>query len=72
MNEGSWFETNGPTQAEVEALLNQRGHKVNEDPPANTLSRVQRWTCSRCGKAALKHGAHWYGSAIEPSGECSP
>lgn len=38
------------------------GHDLFLDPPA-ALTRVERWTCSRCGRAVLRNGSHVYGSA---------
>ncbi len=38
------------------------GHTVTWDPPG--LSSVRRWTCTRCGDAALDSGTVMYGSAV--------
>lgn len=37
-----------------------RGHKVIDD-----TTRTQRFTCTLCGRAALRSGATIYGSAVE-------
>ena len=45
-----------------------KGHDFEDDSP-HALSRVERWTCKRCGWAVLRNGAIVYGSAIE--GRCA-
>jgi hypothetical protein len=44
------------------------GHLVEHDAPASALSAVRRWTCLRCGAAALAHGTRLYGAAL--AGRC--
>lgn len=41
------------------------GHVMEHDPPANVLSKMDRYTCTRCGKAAVGNGSIAYGSATE-------
>lgn len=46
-----------------------KGHAFEDDPP-HALSRVERWTCTECGRAVLRNGMVVYGSAVrEPCGE---
>ncbi|MGW2169122.1 hypothetical protein ACWC1C_01165 [Streptomyces sp. NPDC001705] len=40
-----------------------KGHDFEDDPP-HGLSRVERWTCTRCGHAVLRNGGVVYGSAV--------
>lgn len=41
------------------------GHDLVWDPPA-VMSSIDRWTCRRCGDAALRHpSCNEYGSAVE-------
>ena len=44
-----------------------RGHAVEYDGP--TLGGADRWTCIRCGRAILKAGGPFYGSAKDE--ECA-
>ena len=37
-------------------------HAFEYDPP-HGLSRVERWTCTKCYSAVLKNGSYLYGSA---------
>lgn len=39
------------------------GHAVSWDPPFG--SNTERWTCSACGRAVLRHRGNVYGSAVE-------
>jgi hypothetical protein len=53
----------------------QLGHKLAYDPPA-IMTAVHRWTCERCGAAALVNDSTAYGSALTvacapPAGEAS-
>jgi hypothetical protein len=41
------------------------GHKLVNDPPANTLSSMNRKTCSICGACVLWNSSTAYGSALE-------
>lgn len=50
----------------AEAL--DKGHAFEDDPP-HALSRVERWTCTRCGAAVLRNSSVVYGSAA--TDECS-
>lgn len=40
------------------------GHKLEDDPPANTLSNASRHTCKRCGRAVLQNAGNAWGSAL--------
>jgi hypothetical protein len=51
--------------AEGCAQAKSLGHDMEHDPPANELSRVARYTCSKCGRAVLANGGTVYGSALE-------
>lgn len=39
----------------------QRGHELKPDPPF--FSSALRWTCEKCGAAAIRLGANTYGTA---------
>jgi hypothetical protein len=41
-------------------------HALEWDPPAG-LTRADRWTCTRCGAAALNYLGNVYGSATTES-----
>jgi hypothetical protein len=45
------------------------GHEMKYDPPANSLSRMNRYTCRKCGRAVLGNPGAAYGSATE--GPCT-
>lgn len=42
----------------------EKGHTVESDPPFG-LTRAERWTCTKCGRAVLRYLGHIYGSAVE-------
>jgi hypothetical protein len=56
------------TISETRAVLDRaefvHGHVIEDDSPGG-LSRVQRWTCGRCGDAILRYGSNVYGSALD-------
>lgn len=52
------------------ARAKQLGHDLENDPPANELSRVRRKTCRKCGAAVLGADANAWGTAIVA--KCSP
>ena len=41
------------------------GHTLVNDPPANTLSNMNRMSCTQCGRAVLWNHETAYGSALE-------
>ena len=41
------------------------GHDLEHDPPSNTLSSMDRYTCKTCGRAVLGNFDSAYGSATE-------
>ena len=41
------------------------GHDLENDPPANTLSGMNRMTCKTCGAAVLGNGSIAYGGALD-------
>jgi hypothetical protein len=45
----------------------ERGHNLVDDPPAHTLTNMNRQTCSKCGRAVLwgPEARHGYGTALE-------
>ena len=47
----------GPPQAAVD-----NGHDLEWDPPF--MGNGQRWTCARCGRAAIRVGTNEYGMAV--------
>lgn len=47
------------------ALARTLGHDMISDPPANTLSNMDRYSCKKCWRAVLGNGSTVYGSAIE-------
>lgn len=42
----------------------ENGHTVESDPPAG-MTAAQRWTCTRCGDAALDYHGNVYGGAVD-------
>ena len=45
------------------------GHDLTNDPP-HSLSSVNRYTCTKCGKAVLGSDDNVYGSAVKEP--CKP
>jgi hypothetical protein len=52
------------TRAALDRAEIVHGHAIEDDSPGG-LSRVQRWTCGRCGDAVLRYGGNTYGSALD-------
>lgn len=45
------------------AVAITNGHTLEWDPPA-AMTAADRWTCTVCGRAALRYSGNEYGGAV--------
>lgn len=53
-----------PLPQPLAQAIKQMGHRIVRDP-VHALSLVSRWTCTSCGKALMKTGPNYSGSALD-------